>query len=73
MKYTLRDKDPRILRDAYKMVVNIESNIKASSKLGRRDELKLFNPRGNKKGFEKFGSFRQIRKLKCDFKSWTYK
>lgn len=45
--YTLRDKYPRTLRDAYKMDVNIENNRKASSKLGRRDDPKFFNLRGN--------------------------
>lgn len=45
MAYTLREKDPRMLRDAYKMIVNIENNRRTSSKLGRRDNPKLFNPK----------------------------
>ena len=45
MAYTLRDKDMRTLRDAYKIVVNIENDRKASGKLWRRDDPKLFNPR----------------------------
>ena len=32
------------------MVVNIENNIKASSKFWRRDDPKLFNPRNKKEG-----------------------
>lgn len=53
MAYTLRDKDPRTLRDAYKMAINIESNRKASDKLERRDDPKFFNPRGNRKEGDK--------------------
>lgn len=47
--YILRDKYPRILRDAFKIAINIENNRRAPGKLGRRDDPKLFNPRGNKK------------------------
>lgn len=39
--------------DAYKMAINIENNRKASGKLGRRDDPKLFNPRGNRRQGEK--------------------
>ena len=53
MAYNLRDKDPKTLRDAYKMTVNIENNTKASGKLGRRDDPKLFIPRNNKKESDK--------------------
>lgn len=45
MEYTLWDKDPRMLRDSYKMIVNIDNNRRATSKLGRRDNPKIFNPR----------------------------
>ena len=47
MAYQLRDKDPKTLRDAYKIVVNIENNRKASGNIGRRDDPKLFNPKTN--------------------------
>ena len=47
MAYELRDKAPWTLRDAYKVAVNIENNRKTSSKLGRRDDPKLFNSRNN--------------------------
>lgn len=47
MAYQLRDKDPKTLRDAYKVAVNIENNRKASRKLRRRDDPKLFNPKNN--------------------------
>ena len=45
MAYELRNKDLKTLRDAYKIVVNIENNRKASGKFGRRDDSKLFNSR----------------------------
>lgn len=47
MTYQLRDKDPKTLRDAYKIAVNIKNNRKAFGKLGRRDDPKLFNPKNN--------------------------
>ena len=47
MAYELRDKAPITLRDAYKIAVNIENNRKASGKLGRRDDPKLFNSKNN--------------------------
>lgn len=43
----LRDKDPKTLVDAYKIAVNIENNRRGFGKLGRRDDPKLFNPRGS--------------------------
>ncbi len=49
MAYQLRDKDPKTLRDAYKVATNIENNRKASRKLGRRDDPNLFNPKNNNK------------------------
>ena len=48
MAYVLRDKDPKTLRDAYTMTVNIENNRRAIRKLRKRDDPKLFNPRGKK-------------------------
>ena len=54
MTYTLRENDPRTLRDAYKVAINIENNRKKIGNLGRRDDPKLFNPRGSKKEGEKF-------------------
>lgn len=53
MAYILRVKDPKTLRDAFKIVVNIENNRRASSKLGKRDDPKLFNPRSNKREGDK--------------------
>lgn len=35
------------------MAINIENNMKASSKLGKRDDLKLFNSKNNKEEVEK--------------------
>ena len=49
MAYQLRDKDPKKFRYAFKIVVNIEDNRKSSSKIGRRDDPKLFNPKKNNK------------------------
>ena len=49
MTYVQRDKDPRTLRDDFKIDANIENNKRASNNLGRRDDQKLFNPRGNEK------------------------
>ena len=49
MAYQLRDKDPKILRDAYKIAVNIENNRKSYGKLGRRDDPKKFNSKNNNK------------------------
>ena len=49
LAYLLRDKDPKTLREAYKAAINIENNRKASGKLGRRDDPKLFNPKNNNK------------------------
>ena len=53
MAYQLRDKELKNLRDVFKFVVNMENNNKASRKLGRRDDSKLFNPKNNKKDNDK--------------------
>ena len=53
MAYILRDKDPKILRDAFKIAINIESNRRAFGKLGKRDDPKIFNPRNNKRDGDK--------------------
>ena len=37
MGYQLKDKDPRTLRDAFRIIVNIENNMRISSKLGIRE------------------------------------
>ena len=49
MAYILRDKDPKTLREAFKIVVNIENNRRASGKLGKRDDRNLLNLRSNKR------------------------
>ena len=48
MSYLLRDKDPQTIRDAFRMAINIESNMRASGKFDKRDDQRLFNPRSNK-------------------------
>ena len=53
MPYIIRYKDPKTSRDVYKMAMNIENKKPTSGKLGRRDDPKLFNPRGNKKEGDK--------------------
>ena len=48
--YQLRDKDPRIVRDAFRIVVNIENNLRIVRKLGsKRDDPRLFGNKGNRK------------------------
>ena len=50
MAYQLRDKDPRTVRDAFRIVVNIENNLRISRKLGsKRDDPRLFGNKGNRK------------------------
>ena len=50
MAYQLRDKDPRTIRDAFRIVVDIENNLRISGKLGsKRDDPRLFGNKGNRK------------------------
>ena len=50
MAYQLRDKDPRTVRDAFRIAVNIENNLRILGKLGsKRDDPRLFGNKGNKK------------------------
>lgn len=49
MTYLLRDKNTCTLRDSFIIGVNVESNRREFSKLGRREDPKLFRIRGNKK------------------------
>lgn len=53
MVYILRDKDPKILSDSFKIAINIKNNRRALGKIGRRDYPKLFNPREKKKEGDK--------------------
>lgn len=44
--YELRTRNPHVLTEAFKDSLNIENNIKASRKIGRRDEVKILqNPK----------------------------
>ena len=53
--YQLRDKDPKTLKDAFRIAVNIENNLRISGKLGsKRDDPRLFGGKGNKKDDNKF-------------------
>ena len=48
--YHLRDKDPKTLKDAFMIAVNIENNLRISGNLGsKRDDPRLFGGKGNKK------------------------
>ena len=48
--YQLRDKEPRTLRDAFRIVVNIKNNLRILGKLGsKRDDPRLFGNKGNRK------------------------
>ena len=50
MAYQLRDKEPRTLRDAFKISINIENNLRIWGKLGsKRDDPRLFGNKGNRK------------------------
>ena len=50
MAYQLRDKDPRTIRDAFRIAVNIENNLRISRKLGsKRDDPGLFGNKGSRK------------------------
>lgn len=50
MTYHLRDKEPRTLRDAFRIAINIENNLKISGRLeSKRDDPRLFGNKGNKK------------------------
>ena len=50
MGYNLRDKDPRTLKDTFRIATNIENNMRISSKLGRkRDDHRLFGNKNNKR------------------------
>ena len=50
MAYQLRDKEPRTLRDAFRISVNIENNLRISEKLHRkRDDPRFFGNKENRK------------------------
>ena len=50
MAYKLRDKEPRTIRDTFRIAINIENNIRISRKLGsKRDDLRHFGNKGNRK------------------------
>ena len=50
MAYQLRDKEPRTLRDAFKIAINVENNLRISKRLeSKRDDPRLFGNKGNRK------------------------
>ena len=66
MVYILRDKDPKTLRDAFKIDVNIENNRRTSRKLGRRDDPNIFNLRNNKRDGDKLATNKRNEEDKID-------
>ena len=50
MAYQLRDKEPRTLKDAFKIVINAENNLRISGRLeSKRDDPRLICNKGNRK------------------------
>lgn len=50
MAYQLRDKEPRNLKDAFRIAINIENKMRISGKLGnKRDDPRLYGSRSNKR------------------------
>ena len=48
--YQLRDKEPTTLRDAFRMAINVENNLRISGRLeSKRDDPRLFGNKGNRK------------------------
>ena len=48
--YQLRDKEPRTLRDAFRMAINVENNLRISGRLeSKRDDPRLFGNKGNRR------------------------
>ena len=48
--YQLRDKDPRTLREAFRVAINVENNLRITGRLeSKRDDPRLFNNKGNKR------------------------
>ena len=48
--YQLRDKEPRTLREAFRVFVNIENNLRISGRLeSKRDDPRLFGNKGNRR------------------------
>lgn len=50
MAYQLRDKEPRTLREAFRIAINIENNLRISGRLeSKRDDPRLFGSKGSKR------------------------
>ena len=73
MAYIPRDKDPKTLRDAFKITVNIDNNRRASGKLGKRNDPKLFNSRNNKRDGDKPTANKKNEEDKIDQVIWLLK
>lgn len=54
MAHQLRNKEPRTLRDAFRISINIENNLRISWRLGKkRDDPRLFGSKGKIKEEQK--------------------
>ena len=60
--YQLTDKDPRTLRDAFRMAINVENNLRILGRLeSKRDDPRLFWNKGSRKeDHKKVGGKRKI-------------
>ena len=48
MAYQLRDREPGNLRDAFRIAINVENNLRISGRLeSKRDDPRLFGNKGN--------------------------
>ena len=60
MAYQLRDKEPRTLRDAFRIAINVENNLRILERLeSERDDPRLFGNKGNRKEEHKPASGRK--------------
>ena len=67
MTYQLRDKEPRTLRDAFRIAINIENNLRILGRLeSKRYDPRLFENKGNRKEDNKgVGGKKQEPSAKC--------
>ena len=50
MTYQLRDKEPRTLRDAFRMAIYVDNNLRILGRLeSKRDDPRLFGNKGSRK------------------------
>ena len=50
VEYQLRDKEPRTLREAFRVAINIENNLRILGRLeSKRDDPRFFGNKGNRR------------------------